>query len=160
MEELQGTPPMGDFSKSGGVWPSQATVSDLREAAVLWPRDDAGAPSLMTVSKASAPMRFDPYSLGNERTQDRPPTSEKSPTLLITIKYFAPGGGTRTVDVPWVLGLTVQKACYEAKQRNPLFRSVSVQAHARVVGSRRLRMHDVLQPGDLLRLNKPAAPYQ
>lgn len=81
-----------------------------------------------------------------------------APTLSVRIRYATGAMNARVVEVPWERGMTVISAVKRARRIDPLFR-VDPRRLARVVGNRRLRLRDLLQPGDLLRLNNPIRPY-
>lgn len=152
---------MGSSTNGGEMWPIQASVRDIRAAAAfLGSSDGAGAPLLSTDNSASISQRCIQPSPGLALVA-KPHTTEELPTLFITIKYFGPSGsGRRAIRIPWFGGLTVQRAVKIARRTDSILRIVNVfSGYARVIGKRRVRLHDTLRAGDTLEFNPVARPF-
>lgn len=148
---------MGDSSTYAGMWPEQASADDLRVG--LGASDNAGAPLSMPIDVAFFPDQMQPSLQGNEvGVLGKLDMQVESPTLYVTISYIF-ASARRHVRVPWNEGLTVQRAIKLAKCQDSIFRLVGVLAFARVIGERRVHLHQPMLAGDVLRLNPTAKPF-
>lgn len=148
---------MGGSSTGAGMWPEQASADVLRD--VLGSSDNAGAPLSMPIDVAFVPEQMQSSLQGNEAgVLAKLHTEEVPPTLFVTISYIF-ASARRQVQVPWYDGLTVQRALKIAKRMSSTFRLVSVMSFARVIGNRRVHLHQTMGVGDVLRLNPTAKPF-
>jgi hypothetical protein len=135
---------MGDSFNSANTKVDQASASDILG-------DDAGRPKPATVGKAYVLEQVSEFSQGYEETRDAH-TELESPTLFITISYvFA--SARREVKVPWHNGLTVQHAFKKARNRDALFRHVSVFSFMKSVNGRKVKLAHALHAGETLLLS-------
>lgn len=142
---------MGGSPMYGGMWPEQASAFDLVSQV------DAGAPTSVATDAAFIPSQVQPTPLGNAEADGLNVRGE--PPAHISIRFMSPMG-FRTVRIPWRPGLTVQMALEAGRRGDSIFRlSAKPMSHARVVGMRRVRMHDILRAGDLLKLNPNTKPF-
>lgn len=125
-------------------------------------RDGAGAPMLATVGKAPTSSQSKPVAQGYAKSAEDSHTADAAPTLFVGIRYIY-AGQSRTVQVPWRTGLTVQHAWRWARIHDDTLRAsrltITSSKLARVIDQRRVKMTTVMVAGDLLRLNPREKPF-